>query len=145
MSSNLCKGEGNCTTKGSKVISVNDEGNAHVPSYFKDSISVEKPFENSYTSLKKPENSFFIKKIKPQKESQRENKEENITIKMTKRKKKVKYKDPFIDLVDIESYKYYNEIMTYSEYTYSTEKIDIPKKKLCESIWVCAKKVCIIF
>jgi hypothetical protein len=148
MSSNLCKGELNCTTKGSKIISLNEDGEAHIAhiaSCYKDNISIEKPFENSYTSLKKTPNTILLKKISLQKEGQTDFREENMTIRTIRKKKKVKFKTPFIDLVDIESYKSYNELMTYSEYSYMTQKLDEPKKNLCESIMVCAKKVCVIF
>ena len=135
------KGEIVYTTKGSKVFTSNDDGlpqSSHVNSFIKDSIVIEKPLDNSISPLKRHQKSLLkINSItkSPPKESYRK----------TKRKKKsVTFKEPFEDILEIQSFKSYNELMTYTDY-YTAQDEPLKKEGICNTIKLCAKKLCIIF
>lgn len=142
MSLTFEKGEIVYTTKGSKInSSSNEEGlpqSSKVNSIIKDTIVIEKPFDNSMSPLNKKQKTLL------QVNSNFKSPPIDSNRKMKKKKKLLTFREPFEDIIPIESFKSYNELMTYTDYFSSAEE---PTKKsgLCNTIKLCAKKVCIIY
>ncbi len=137
-------GEVNFTTKESKNIKVSDESVPHtsiVHSYIKDSLVEEKPDENSTPLKKKPR---YIQ-LYHRKKSSRDSLPVEKNDESKKVKKKLTIKVNFVEVVEIESFKTYNERMTYTDYFFTPEEDLAQQKSFCKSFSLCAKKLCIIF
>lgn len=133
--------------KGPIVVDPNElPENLIVNSYIKDTFPDDKPVDTSLTPInkikeKKPKysqvNSKLSGSIRNSKKNLHTPEKEPIIV---KKKKKLVYRENFLDIVDVESYKKYNKAMTWPDGIH----FDEPEEDQCRKYKECFEKTCLI-